>query len=132
MADNSFLGKGWSFPPEFRRKDSPVEMVSDEEDIRQSLFILFSTRKGERFNRQYGCGLDEFVHEPMNKGILTSMEDRIKRSVILYEPRIILEKVVFDQSKESEGVLLIELTYRIRQTNRLDNMVYPFYLEVNS
>lgn len=45
---NSFLGKGWAFPPEFSHNDNPTRMSNYEEDIRQSLIILLSTRTGER------------------------------------------------------------------------------------
>ena len=40
-----FLGRGWSFPPKFERNDEVLElqMVSLEEDIRESLSILLST-----------------------------------------------------------------------------------------
>ena len=41
---NSFLGKGWAFPPEFSHNDNPTRMSNYEEDIRQSLVILLSTR----------------------------------------------------------------------------------------
>ncbi len=42
----SFLGRGWSFPPEFAYAPSGVHMVADEEDIRASLTILFGTAAG--------------------------------------------------------------------------------------
>ena len=35
----SFLGTGWSFPPEFTKNPCRVAMVSDDEDIKQSLKI---------------------------------------------------------------------------------------------
>ncbi len=43
---NSFLGKGWAFPPEFSHNDNPTRMFNYEEDIRQSLIILLSTHRG--------------------------------------------------------------------------------------
>ena len=42
-----FLGRGWSFPPRFTPGGAAVAMVSDEEDIQQSLGLLFATRRGE-------------------------------------------------------------------------------------
>lgn len=129
MGKKSFWGRGWSFPPEFEQGKNVTQMVHDEEDIRQSLQILFSTSIGERFNRQYGCCLNDFVHEVMNPTILQVMEERIRQAVILYEPRIELDQVIFDQSREIEGTLYIELRYWIRQLNVESNLVYPFYLE---
>lgn len=129
MENNSFLGRGWSFPPEFGKHETPTVTVSDEEDIRQSLIILFSTRSGERFNRDYGCGLDEFIHEPLNSTTLSLIESRVKRAVMLYELRIELQQVRLDLSHEADGILMIELNYLIRKTNTMANLVYPFCLE---
>lgn len=58
----SFLGQGWNFPPEFHEGINPTIMVSDEEDIRQSLRILLATRKGERImNLDYGTNLHNLI-----------------------------------------------------------------------
>ena len=40
---NSFLGKGWAFPPEFSHNDNPTRMSNYEEDIRQS-FVRITVR----------------------------------------------------------------------------------------
>ena len=66
----SFLGTGWSFPPKFNEHHLQVEMVSDDEDIRESLYILMSTRPGERItNLDYGCELHNLVFDPINSGL---------------------------------------------------------------
>ena len=41
MVKKSFLGIGWSFPPQFNINTGNVTMVSDEEDIKQSFKYLF-------------------------------------------------------------------------------------------
>lgn len=52
----SFLGTGWSFPPEFAAGGAEVAMVSEVEDVHQSLAILFATRPGERaMQESFGC-----------------------------------------------------------------------------
>ena len=51
---NSFLGKGWAFPPEFSHNDNPTRMSNYEEDIRQSLIILLSTRTNTSSGLRYG------------------------------------------------------------------------------
>lgn len=129
MNHNSFLGKGWSFPPQFERSNEVTHMVVDEEDIRQSLIILLSTSRGERFNRQYGCNLNDFLHEEINPTTLQLMEEQIQRSVLLYEPRIELINVKFDTTHEVSGIILINLEYQIRKLNVVSNLVYPYYLE---
>jgi len=54
----SFLGTGWSFPPEFDPVSGSVVLVSNEKDIGESLDILLSTSLGERVMQpRYGCNL---------------------------------------------------------------------------
>ena len=55
--NQDWLGRGWSFPPEFDRQSLAVNMVSADADIAQSLTILLNTSPGERvMNPAYGCG----------------------------------------------------------------------------
>ena len=76
--NKSFLGKGWSFPPEFRREALPSVMVTEEEDIGQSLHILLATRPGERVHRfDFGCGIYRFVHEEMTVTNQTLLKELI-------------------------------------------------------
>ena len=41
LDNDGFLGKGWNFPPTLT--ENGVKMVSYEEDIQQSLYVLLST-----------------------------------------------------------------------------------------
>jgi phage baseplate assembly protein W len=130
QVDKSFLGTGWSFPPEFNRQTRQVKMVSREEDIRQSLMILFSTSPGERIMQPaYGCGLNTMVFESMNESTVTEIKDIIERAILFFEPRIILNRVDLDDSEIYNGLLKIQLEYTIRSTNSRSNMVYPFYFQ---
>lgn len=65
--ERSFLGTGWSFPPEFNRHSGNVKMVSEEQDIEESLRILLSTRLGERVMiPRFGCDLTDLLFESIN------------------------------------------------------------------
>lgn len=126
LETDAFLGRGWSFPPTLT--DDGVEMVAYEKDIEQSLRVLFSTSPGERVNRyDYGCPLRRYAFEPMTTETTMRMRNDITRAIILFEPRITLEDVSFEEQPE-KGVLLIRLTYTVIRTNNRNNMVYPFYL----
>lgn len=123
----SYLGTGWAFPPAFI-KGVGVELVSDEEDIRQSLAILFSTSVGERLMRfDYGCNIRRWVFSEMTLSERTLIADAVSYAVLNFEPRIELEEVNVEVKDAAEGILWIELAYRVRQTNSRSNMVYPFY-----
>lgn len=54
LRNDAFLGTGWSFPPVLT--DTGVQLSGYEQDIRESLHVLFSTAPGERVCRyDYGC-----------------------------------------------------------------------------
>lgn len=129
MEDRSFLGKGWSFPPEFQKNGYVVKIVSEEEDIRQSLNILLNTTPGERIHRfDFGCGIKRFMYEQMTLTTQTIMKETIEKAILLFEPRIYLDRISFDTSREKDGIMYILLDYTVLKTNRRSNMVYPFYL----
>lgn len=126
--ENDYLGKGWSFPPRFKRQEKSIHMVEAEQDIEQSLKILLSTRIGERFLQpEFGCNLEDLLFENLDLTTRKLVEDRIKTAVLYYEARIDLEKVSFVTAGETEGRLSLELTYRVRATNSRYNMVIPYY-----
>lgn len=125
---DSFLGTGWSFPPTFDAGTGTVVMTSDEVDIQLSLQILLSTRQGERVMvPDYGCNLDKMVFEPMTTTFKTYISEMIRTAILYYEPRIDLNSVKIDDSRETEGVILIILDYTVRTTNSRFNFVYPYY-----
>jgi phage baseplate assembly protein W len=128
MAAN-FLGTGWAFPPAFI-KGHAAQMISGDEDIEQSLEILFSTAPGERiFNFDYGCNIRQWVFEDMDLSIKTLIADEIRRAILYFEPRIDVEKVEVETKNPLEGILWINLEYRVRQTNSRSNKVFPFYFK---
>jgi len=130
MTENkSFLGTGWSFPPKFDKKQKKIIMVSDVEDIEQSLRILLSTALGERVMQpKYGADLNDFVFEPANSGLLTRMTDIVRTAIIYFETRIELLNLNINTNSAWEGVLHIELDYKVKITNSRFNFVYPFYI----
>jgi len=123
----SYLGTGWAFPPAFI-KNVGAEMVSDEDDIRQSLQILFSTNAGERiFRFDYGSNIRQFVFQEMNLSVENLIIDHIKQTILFFEPRIKVTDVTIEMKEPQEGILWINLEYTILKTNNRSNMVYPFY-----
>ena len=128
--DQSFMGTGWRFPPEFNIDAKEVRTVAAEEDIQQSLYILFSTTPGERVMQpSYGCDLRSMVFENMTANAVMALKDMIEKAVLFFEPRIDLNFVDLDTSKIAQGILKILVDYTVRETNTRSNMVYPFYLE---
>ncbi|NRB39373.1 MAG: GPW/gp25 family protein [Pseudomonadales bacterium] len=128
--DNSFLGRGWAFPPSFSLGGADVEMVSGVEDIHQSLQILLSTQLGERIMQEnYGCDLVSMMFQEIDQRLINKLSSLFEDAILNYEPRIKLNKVEVSESDTEQGLLLISLDYLVRATNSRFNMVYPFYLK---
>jgi phage baseplate assembly protein W len=128
-----FLGRGWGFPPTFERHRGAVAMVEDEEDIRQSLQILFSTSLRERILLPaYGCTLQDHVFAPLEPMLLTLLEDLIAKAILYCEPRIRVELIEAEADPVNDGQVNIRVAYTIRTSNTRSNMVYPFYLAEGS
>ena len=123
-----FLGRGWSFPPAFQRSIAGVEMLDQEADIASSLEIILTTSIGERVMApDFGCNLEDLLFESLDTTLKTLVADQIETALIYYEPRIDIEKISLDTDRDLEGIVLIEVTYRVRSTNTRYNFVYPFY-----
>ena len=123
-----YLGRGWSFPPTFNRQRGGVDMLEDEADIASSLEILLTTALGERtMLPQYGCNLDELVFESLDTRMKTLMADKVQTAILYFEPRIEIETVRLDDSRQLEGLILIEVVYTVKATNSRFNFVFPFY-----
>ncbi len=123
-----FLGKGWSFPPEFDPDAQSVAMTEKEEDIRKSLEILLTTTAGERVMQpKYGCNLEDLLFESLDTTTKTLIKDRIRTAILYFEPRIDVTRIELDADGETEGRLIVEIEYLVRATNSRFNFVFPFF-----
>ena len=125
----AFLGVGWAFPPRVEADGTIAEAVY-EEDIRQAIRIIIFTNRAERVMRpDFGAGLNEFIFESINTTTMALIETRVREALITWEPRIDVVDVTVTSDTSERNKLLIDLSYRVRATNTLHNLVYPFYLE---
>jgi len=128
MANNGYLGKGWSFPPTFEKKADAVRMVEDEQNVKKSLQNILTTKPGERLmHPKFGCALDELMFEPLNTTLITFIKEMINTAILYFEPRVEVLKIDISEADATEGLFLINLDYKIRANNTRNNMVFPFY-----
>ena len=125
---DSFLGRGWAFPPNFPITTHQNSMVDAKEDIQQSLIILLSTAPGERImHPEFGCGINKLIFEPISNSLLTKIKDLIEQAILMFESRIKLNEIDIQFDPKIEGIIYISLDYTIRVINTRQNLVYPFY-----
>ena len=123
----SFLGVGWNFP--VAERGGGADTAAYEEDVRQAILIILLTNNGERLMRPtFGAGLNSFLFEPVNPTTMASLRTRVEDALIDWEPRIDVIAVSVTPEERQPGTVLIDITYRVRATNSVGNLVYPFYL----
>ena len=123
-----FLGKGWQFPVAVDA-DGELEVAEYEESVRQSIWLILGTAKGERVMRpDFGCGIYDMVFEVNSSTTAAEAAEEVRDALVSFEPRI--DVLDIDVSPGDDGeVLYISIDYQVRATNTVFNLVYPFYLE---
>lgn len=126
--DKDLIGQGWSFPvkPDM---SGALKFAGGEDKIRQSIWIILGTAPGERQMRPtFGCGIHDLVFQANTAAFRGVVQQKVQESLTKWEPRIDVIDVRVEVPPEGRNYLLIRIDYRIRTTNALYNLVYPFFL----
>jgi phage baseplate assembly protein W len=125
---SEILGSGVAFPLQVDRRGG-IALARDETDIDQAILLILGTAPGERPMRpEFGCGVHDFVFDTIDAGTVARMETEIRAALDRWEPRVEVTDVQFDLDGMERGELVIQITYRVRATNHVRNLVYPFYV----
>ncbi len=130
LSNKDFLGTGLKFPVAVNSVTGRFEMVSDEENIKESIYVILMTQKGERLLMpNFGSRINDYVFEVMSETNLTLMANNVKMVIEAYEKRI--KDINIDISKEylNQGKLILNIKYVVATTNMAGNMVFPFYVQ---
>lgn len=125
----SFIGTGWKFPVSVDPSTGRIQTSSMEEDIQEAIEIILGTAKGERImRRNFGSKIKEFVFESADATTLNLLKREVQLALSEWEPRITDLTVEVFKDPKQQSKLVIEINYRVRKTNNLFNLVYPFYV----
>ena len=123
---NNFLGQGVSLSFDIG-KEGTVEMATFQELVKESIFIILSTKIGERvMNYDFGCRIHDLMFELNTVSTRTMARMYIEEALKRWEKRITIRDIEIETIATNE--LLIDIEYFINDTNVIDNLVYPFYL----
>lgn len=97
--------------------------------VEESIRVILGTQHGERVMRPtFGSNLRSLVFAPNNGATANLARFHVEEALTRWEPRIELVDVAVDND-HAGGRLVIAITYRLRATRDVHDMVYPFYLE---
>jgi len=122
------IGSGLAFPLQVDRRGG-IALARDEVDVEQAIELILATAPGERPMRpEFGCGVHDFVFDSIDAKTVGKMELAIRDALDRWEPRVVVETVEFNLDEVGDGRLIIDIGYRVRVTNTMRNLVYPFYV----
>jgi len=106
-----------------------IEMVMDEASVRQAILLLLATRPGERVMRpDYGCDLHRLVFSPNDDTTAGLARHYVQRALERWEPRILILHLDASRVEEEPGRLEVRLEYRVKATQRTEELAFPFSL----
>ncbi len=125
----SFLGTGWSFPTGPAPGATSISWVSDEDKVRQSIWIVLSTAPGERLMQAaFGCGMQARVFDNLDDAGIGLVLADVASALATWEPRIDVVGLDAKIDPREANRLLISIDYVVRKINSRFNLVYPFYV----
>jgi phage baseplate assembly protein W len=129
METSDFIGKGWRFPIKVNARGG-IDFSDGPGRISDAIWIIVKTALGERVMRPtFGAGVNDYVFQSNSFVTRTRLVAAIKSALVEWEPRIELGEVQALPVADEPTQVLVSIEYRIRTTNELFNVVYPFYLE---
>jgi phage baseplate assembly protein W len=122
------LGSGIAFPLQVDRRGG-IALASDVTDVDQAIQLILGTAPGERPMRpEFGCRVNELVFDSVDALTAGRIERDVRVALDRWEPRIDVLDVRVNAGTAAAGRLDIDISYRLRASNDVRNLVYPFYV----
>ena len=124
---DAIYGRGLSHP--LRLDPAGLSVSSGARKVDESIRLILGTQYGERLMRPtFGSNLRTLAFAPNNSSTANLARYYVAEGLARWEPRIEVLDVAVDNSA-TQPLLVISITYRLRATQDVHNLVYPFYLE---
>jgi phage baseplate assembly protein W len=124
---SDFYGTGMAHPLSLSVTNG-VRRSTGTEKVEQSIRVILGTQFGERVMRpDFGCNLKSLVFAPMNEATINLARHYVQDGLTQWEPRIDLTDVAITADTDL-GALVINVTYRLKSTQELGTLIYPFFL----
>jgi hypothetical protein len=122
-----FYGRGLGFP--LRLGVAGISESAGVAKVEESIRVVLGTQYGERVMRpRFGCNLRSLVFAPNDSATANLARYYVEEGLAQSEPRIDVVGVTV-LNDTVLGALLIDISYRLRTTQDIRNLVFPFYLE---
>jgi uncharacterized protein len=122
-----FVGRGLAFPLRTSASGS-IALVDGRTELEEAIRLILATAPGERPMRpEFGCRIHDYVFAPINDITIGSVIAEVQRALERWEPRVDVERVQVYSDEHTDGLLYIDVSYRVKASNDERNLVFPFY-----
>jgi phage baseplate assembly protein W len=123
-----FYGSGIAYPMQ-SSTGGGIRESKGIQKIEESIRIILGTQYGERLMRPgFGSNLKSLVFAPNNAATANLARYYVEAGLRQWEPRIEVFEVLVENDNLN-GRLLIEIHYRLRATQDVHTLIFPFFLE---
>jgi phage baseplate assembly protein W len=106
-----------------------IDMVQDEDAVRQAILLLLSTTPGERVMRpDYGSLLRQLIFSPNDDTTAGLAIHYVRSAVERWERRVDILAVDAERDPDATEQLNVRLVYRVRATRQVVSQVVPVNL----
>jgi phage baseplate assembly protein W len=130
MGLTDFVGHGVDFPLRFDQRGH-ISLVGGIANVERAIHLIIGTAYGERPMRpEFGCGIHSLVFETPSPELSTQIQAQVTASLQRWETRIdvVTVQVSFDNDNTTANILV---TYRLKDSYDVRNLLVPFYLIPN-
>ena len=96
-------------------QDGALAWAQADQSVREVMLNILLTRPGERLQRpDFGAGLLNFVHQPNTKTTRNLIAGVVKKSLALWEPRVLVDGVEVATNPDNLAQVHITIRYHLR------------------
>lgn len=115
---------GVSFPPRRSGKSGFFALATDMDLIRQSIYVILNTRKGEMpMNPDFGTSIDDNLFDSIDHTMQGILCQQIQNDIQTWEPRVAVNSIT---AYAKEDVRLFNISLTIKLTGQQFTTEVPF------
>jgi len=125
--NKGYLGRGWDFPFSFSTSGG-VSTAEYEKKIKLNMLTVLTTEAGTRFMApNFGSTINSQIFEPEDYLTYTAIRNAIVTALNIFVSLIDIVDVTVDFNHKQDNYVPITVKYKLKYSNDLQNLVYPFY-----
>jgi phage baseplate assembly protein W len=120
-------GVGWRFPVQWQDDGSAVTS-QDEQHVAEAIRLILRTAQGARAMRpEFGTEVDRYVFAPRTDEACFRLAADVRRALLLFEPRTIVERVEAVPAGDDENRIDVLIEFTLDRHRRPSSLVLPYY-----